>query len=81
MVVLAHDGAGRLELAGRYELDTTTNPQNMNNLAIPSDDIGPTPIIDPPETSAAGTYKYHKRLRVLPRRNVRQVKVRLSYDE
>lgn len=61
MVELTHDGAGRLELAGRHELD-----------AISSDQNGVTKNMQ---------YTFHKRLRVLPRKSVRKVKIRMSYEE
>jgi broad specificity phosphatase PhoE len=61
MVVLRHDGCGRLQLAGRYELECTKNEESG-------------------ETEIQG-YKYHPRLSVLPEDHVKQVKIRISYDE
>ena len=62
MVELTHDGAGRLELAGRYEIDDAISP----------DQNGVTKNMQ---------YTFHKRLRVLPRKSVRKVKIRMSYEE
>lgn len=67
MVELTHDGAGRLELAGRYELDAITELD-----AISPDQNGVTKNMQ---------YTFHKRLRVLPRKSVRKVKIRMSYEE
>jgi hypothetical protein len=84
MIVLEHDGAGRLQLAGRYELESTPVQSNLKN---GSSDTKPIPIevtngIDKIKTKpSAGLYKYHKRLRVLPRRMVREVKIRMNYDD
>jgi len=62
MVVLGHDGAGHLELAGRYDL------------VLEEDDKGEN------DTRVVG-YKFHKRLRVLPPKVVRKVKIRMFFEE
>lgn len=61
MVVLGHDGFGRLQLSGRYELDLKADEETG-------------------ETHAAG-YKFHRRLRVLPEKYIRKVKIRISWDD
>lgn len=82
MVVLGHNGAGRLELAGRYELVLNDQQQQQQQ-----EDQTKT------QTAAAAVhhengsgrvvvgYKFHKRLRVLPPKVIRKVKIRLYADE
>jgi len=69
MVVLGHDGAGRLELTGRYELELAEKESGAAN----RHKVASKPRI-------AG-YKFHKQLRVLPPKSVRKVKIRMSFDE
>lgn len=59
MVLLGHNGAGRLELVGRYELVLTEGDDDEHK-----------------KDKVVG-YKFHKRLRVLPPKVVRKVKIRL----
>lgn len=61
MVVLGHDGAGRLELEGRYELELTEKENGSSPHVV--------------------GYKFHKRLRVLPQRSIRKVKIRMRFGD
>ena len=114
MIVLAHDGAGRLELGGRYELDLPKNQEKekevedaveKRNKAKTFDKVVDFNEDDDTEVGVATTtsttttftsttttttsattpvaprWKYYKRLRVLPRKAVRKVKIRMRYDE
>jgi broad specificity phosphatase PhoE len=65
MVVLRHDGRGRLQLHGRYELDLKQDDD---------DEVGRG------ETRVVGV-KFHWRLRVLPPEYIRRVPIRVSYDD
>lgn len=64
MVMLCHDGFGRLDLSGRHELELAEK-ENIGNVA----------------SSRVVGYKFHKRLRVLPEKSVRKLKIRMSADE
>jgi hypothetical protein len=100
MIVLEHDGAGRLELAGRYELESVptqshgNDQQKSTNNKQNNSDSRSTTLSESTTTQAnsiktkekdikhsPGSYRYHKRLRVLPRRMVREAKIRMSYDD
>ena len=61
MVVLGHNGNGRLELEGRAALDVEEDPETL-------------------EKKVTG-YKFHKRLRILPKCAIRKLKIRISPDE
>ena len=61
MVWLGHDGAGRLELVGRYELDVTE--------------------VENSSTPRVVGYTFYKRLRVLPQKSIRKVKIRMCFGE
>ena len=69
MVVLQHDGAGRLVLGGRYELENKKSDdfkiyRNCQQV-----------------TSTAVEYSFHPRLRVLPQKYAHKAKVRMKYGE
>jgi hypothetical protein len=66
MVVLQHDGAGRLELGGRYELDVQNTDNDSCNGSQHPHVVG---------------YTFHKRLRVLPQKYVHKAKVRMKYGD
>ena len=81
MVVLQHDGAGRLVLGGRYELeskklddaghrDCQGNSSNNNNN---NGSHGAPPN--------AMEYTFHPRLRVLPQKYAHKAKVRMKYGD
>lgn len=61
MVILGHDGQGKLRLQGRCEMELNTNEEND-------------------EKEIVG-YKFHKRLRVLPKSASRKVKIRVSPND
>jgi broad specificity phosphatase PhoE len=61
MVVLGHNGYGRLELEGRCAVDVEKNAETK-------------------DLEVTG-YKFHKRLRILPRSAIRKVKIRISSDD
>ena len=69
MVVLQHDGAGRLILGGRYELENkkSDDSQNCSN----GQQIA----------SNAVEYTFHPRLRVLPQKYAHKAKVRMKYGD
>jgi hypothetical protein len=71
MVVLQHDGAGRLILGGRYELEN-----------IKSDDANAC-VGNGPQLVAANAveYTFHPRLRVLPQKYAHKAKVRMKYGD
>lgn len=62
MILLNHNGKGKLQLGGRYEMESEVNPQ----------DVGDAKLLG---------YKYHKRLKVLPKTAVRKPTIRVSYDD
>jgi broad specificity phosphatase PhoE len=63
MVVLGHNGDGRLELEGRCALEVEEKDDDENQ-----------------QNKVTG-YKFHKRLRILPRSAIRKVNIRISPDE
>ena len=71
MVVLTHDGQGRLQMAGRHELEMTpiptTTATSLNNR------------VGGEEMSMC--FKYRKRLRVLPQEYIHKVKIRIYQNE
>ncbi len=58
MVVLGHEGNGRLDLEGRCSLELEEDPES--------------------DKKVVKGYKFHKRLRVLPKSNIRTVRFRIS---
>ena len=96
MVVLGHNGAGRLELVGRYEL-VLNEQQQQQQQQQPEGGEPPTDGHQTKTLTAAAAvavvnhekgsdrvvvgYKFHKRLRVLPPKVVRKVKIRLCADD
>ena len=70
MVVLQHDGAGRLILGGRYELESKKSDDAANHCNN-----------DPRLTSNAVEYTFHPRLRVLPQKYAHKAKVRMKYGD
>jgi hypothetical protein len=68
MVILQHDGAGRLVLGGRYELEV--KPKVGDN-GSNSHHSSPN-VVD---------YKFYPRLRVLPQKYVHKAKVRMKYGD
>ena len=81
MVVLGHNGAGRLELVGRYELVLNEQQQQQPGGEHPSDGHKATSASTSHEKGRVVGYKFHKRLRVLPPKVVRKVKIRLCADD
>lgn len=69
MVVLGHNGQGRLELQGRCALETGPRKKSGNDESKDENDICVT------------GYKFHKRLRILPKHAIRKVKIRISPDD
>jgi hypothetical protein len=82
MVVLGHNGAGRLELVGRYELVLTEPQLNGGGRNYPDDKkaVSSTTTTKDEKNRVVG-YKFHKRLRVLPPKVVRKVKIRLYGED
>ena len=84
MVVLGHNGAGRLELVGRYEL-VLTEQQLHGGGRHPPDDKNAlsttTTATTMDEKNRVVGYRFHKRLRVLPPKVVRKVKIRLCGED
>lgn len=76
MIILGHNGQGRLELQGRCALEmgstTTAKLDSKNNDEAPTE--------KEPEVHVTG-YKFHKRLRILPKHAIRKVKIRISPDD
>jgi broad specificity phosphatase PhoE len=80
MVVLGHNGEGRLELQGRCALelgptstDTTSSSRSRSNQEATAQD-------EPPTLCVKG-YRFHKRLRIVPKNAIRKVKIRISPDD
>ncbi len=69
MVILGHNGQGRLELQGRCALDVGSGEDNGDENSKKDKDIHVT------------GYKFHKRLRILPKNAIRKVKIRISPDD
>jgi broad specificity phosphatase PhoE len=69
MVVLRHDGRGRLQLHGRYELELKQGGDGSDG-----DEVGRG------ETRVVGV-KFHRRLRVLPPEYISRAPIRISYDD
>lgn len=72
MVVLQHDGAGRLILGGRYELESK---KSQDDVAV--DQNCNTSTHHP----AVVEYTFHPRLRVLPQKYAHKAKVRMKYGD
>ena len=88
MVVLGHNGAGRLELVGRYELvlnEQQQQQQQERDGEPPTDGHQTKPIsagaAHHENSRVVVGYKFHKRLRVLPPKVIRKVKIRLYAEE
>lgn len=75
MVVLGHNGQGRLELQGRCALDLGPKPKTGNENG---EDEKKDKNKD--DVHVVG-YKFHKRLRILPKQAIRKVKIRISPDD
>jgi hypothetical protein len=65
MVILGHDGYGRLELEGRCELKITntgdTDGENTNDIKVSG-------------------YKFYRKLKVVPKRHMRTRNIRMAYS-
>jgi broad specificity phosphatase PhoE len=72
MVVLGHSGDGKLELNGRCQLEVQAVEEQQKE--------GDTTATASKTTRVTG-YKFHKRLRILPKEALRKVKIRISPDE
>jgi len=78
MVVLGHNGQGRLDLQGRVSLELGTAVEEGNEDVKEGEEKA---------TKVAGGrvqvkgYKFHKRLRILPKHAIRKVKIRISPDD
>lgn len=70
MVVLQHDGAGRLILGGRYELESKKSEDDVTDHCNTSNK-NPTVV----------EYTFHPRLRVLPQKYAHKAKVRMKYGD
>lgn len=69
MVVLGHNDGGKLELEGRCALEKKDDESNKNGEdGCDNVDLG-------------FNYKFHKRLRILPRSEIRKVRIRISPDD
>jgi hypothetical protein len=68
MVILQHDGAGRLVLGGRYELDVKSKGSGTTNNGHQ-------------ESPNIVEYKFYPRLRVIPQKYVHKAKVRMKYGD
>jgi hypothetical protein len=73
MVLLGHDGHGRLRLTGRYELELSKRVTKENGAADNTDNSDN-------EVHVTG-HRHWKRLRVLPDEYIRKVYIRISYDD
>ena len=93
MVVLRHDGHGRLRLAGRYELELE-EPGRPGDADVGGDDEDDPGGDENTGSGAGGDPKhpkegktrvvgvsFHERLRVLPPEYIRKVPIRISYDD
>jgi broad specificity phosphatase PhoE len=78
MVILGHNGEGRLELQGRCALElghrcVTSAQEDPKSAHGPKQDE---------ETPRGVTgYRFHKRLRIVPKNAIRKVKIRISPDD
>jgi broad specificity phosphatase PhoE len=73
MVVLGHSGDGKLELNGRCQLEVQVVEEQQKE--------GETTTTTAGKTTRVTGYKFHKRLRILPKEALRTVKIRISPDE
>jgi broad specificity phosphatase PhoE len=73
MIILGHNGQGRLELQGRCALEVGPVTKQDTNNDDPQKE-------KEPEVHVTG-YKFHKRLRILPKHVIRKVKIRISPDD
>jgi len=83
MVVLGHNGQGRLELQGRCALDLGSQPSTRTSSTegeVEKKDKDGSSSSKEEELHVTG-YKFHKRLRILPRNAIRKVKIRISPDD
>jgi broad specificity phosphatase PhoE len=86
MVVLGHNGEGRLELQGRCALEV--GPILRSDAVVVASDVpGSTRQSDGNETAnvtetvGVTGYRFHKRLRILPQNAIRKVEIRISPDD
>lgn len=83
MVILGHNGQGRLELQGRCALEVGPKPVVGNEdeeKKEGKDDQNGFKQQNDDELHVTG-YKFHKRLRILPKHAIRKVKIRISPDD
>jgi hypothetical protein len=71
MVVLQHDGAGRLVLGGRYELEHKKSDDLSTGNCSNGQQVTPNTV----------EYTFHPRLRVLPPKYAHKAKVRMKYGD
>mmetsp|Transcript_12979 Transcript_12979/g.18370 ORF Transcript_12979/g.18370 Transcript_12979/m.18370 type:complete len:612 (+) Transcript_12979:203-2038(+) len=64
MVMLGHDGAGKLRLQGRCEIELNEETAEDGKVV-----------------KKVSGYRFHKRLNVLPKKYIRKVIIRTSYDD
>ena len=83
MVVLGHNGEGRLELQGRcaLELGPTPTTDATATASTTSRSNQEATAQDEPPTLCVKGYRFHKRLRIVPKNAIRKVKIRISPDD
>jgi len=101
MIILGHNGEGRLELQGRCALELGPSTTNGGTTSITTKDLVPPPNDkgtestderDIPTKEESGKnedlnpigvtgYRFHKRLRIVPKNAIRKVKIRISPDD
>ena len=77
MIILGHDGEGRLHLDGRCELDLK---KSASKDKVDGKEKGSNDVVEKSETVILG-YKKYDRLRTVPPQWVRPRKVRMCYDD
>jgi len=90
MVVLGHDGLGRLRLQGRYNLHLKERAEANGNKASDDKEKKDARLLDAVGSDASSVvskeqvvdeYRFYKRLRILPQAAIRKVDIRISYSE
>lgn len=74
MIVLGHNGHGRLELQGRCALELGAKE------AIEGEGEGKNESRKKDGEVGVTGYRFHRRLRILPKSAIRKVKIRISPD-
>ena len=75
MVMLGHDGEGKLRLQGRCEIELKEEEEQDETTTTKENGQSPKTV------KKVSGYRFHKRLNVLPKKYIRKVTIRISPDD